>query len=106
MAQRHVRRWSPCVQTSSRTSRNDIDRLAWAQTQRLGRAWSALELGDDLFLVPVRRVVTMSALSFMRWAENYHVHSRGAVIRVCAFRTHCCSASLAPMAQAAPHWHG
>ena len=34
--------------------------------------------------------VTMSALSFFRWAENSLIHSRGAVIRVWAFRTHCC----------------
>jgi uncharacterized membrane protein HdeD (DUF308 family) len=50
--------------------------------------------------------VTMSALSFMRWAENYHLFILCAVIRVCAFRAHCCSAALAAMAQAASHWHG
>jgi hypothetical protein len=34
------------------------------------------------------------------------IHSRNVVIRVCAFRTHCCSAALVPMAQASSHWHG
>jgi hypothetical protein len=31
----HAGRWSPCVQTSSRISRNDIGRSAWAQTQQM-----------------------------------------------------------------------
>jgi hypothetical protein len=31
----HARRWSPCVQTSFRISRNDIGRSAWTQTQRM-----------------------------------------------------------------------
>src|SRR6476620_11252206 len=51
--------------------------------------------------------VTMSALSFMRWAENYHLFILGVLSFASAlFRTHCCSAALAPMAQAASHWHG
>jgi hypothetical protein len=31
----HAGRWSPCVQTFSRISRNDIGRSAWAQTQQM-----------------------------------------------------------------------
>src|SRR6476646_9701667 len=71
------------------------------------RTWSALELGDDLFLVPIRRIRHYERLVLHALGRELSlVHSGGAVIRVCAFRTHCCSAALAPMAQAASHWHG
>ena len=31
----------------------------------------------------------MSALSFMRWAENYHLFILGGVVCFCVFRTRC-----------------
>src|SRR6476646_5269326 len=63
--------------------------------------------GDDLFLVPIRRIRHYERLVLHALGRELSlVHSGGAVIRVCAFRTHCCSAALAPMAQAASHWHG
>ena len=71
------------------------------------RAWPPLEFGDDLFLVPVRRVRhDEHSVVYALGGELSFVHARRALIRVCVFWTRSGPAALAPITQAASHWNG
>jgi hypothetical protein len=57
-------------------------------------------LGTIYFRWLLGLFVTMSALSLMRWAENYHLFILGALfVCVCVFRAHRCPPGLAATAE-------
>ena len=63
----HARRWSPCVQTSSRISRNDIGKSAWAQTQQM---IAGVKRMHSLRLVANLGKVPAEAVALKHWSDH------------------------------------